>query len=97
MASYLPLQMWGPISIWEQYPPGTPPFWYHFGCGGQLEIGSDAQMRCAGCGHVSHVKHWRYTSSESNMADDKRSTTVHLGLTNAVVIAGQASALAPNR
>lgn len=48
-------------------------YWYHGDCGGPLELGSDATVRCAWCRHTSHVRHWRYSCGDHH--GDYRSTT----------------------
>ena len=35
-------------------------YWYH-DCGGALEIGSNAWIRCSSCWQASHVSNWRYS------------------------------------
>ena len=47
--------------------------WYHGACGGPLEIGSDATVRCADCRYSSHVRNWRYSCA--NHSGQYRGTT----------------------
>ncbi|GGN34852.1 hypothetical protein GCM10010112_42820 [Actinoplanes lobatus] len=46
-------------------------YWYH-DCGGPLELGSNAAIRCTSCWEESHVSNWRYSCS--NHSGDYRAT-----------------------
>ena len=52
-------------------------YWYHSDCGGALELGSNATMRCADCGHASHVRNWRY-SCENHLGQYRTTSSAHL-------------------
>lgn len=50
-------------------------YWYHSdrNCGGALDIGSNATLRCSSCYYSSHVSNWRYSCD--NHSGHYRSTT----------------------
>ena len=73
------------------YDSNPPHQWYHANCGGAILIGENAYCRCVGCGHSSHVKHWRYACHINSM-DDRPIRDAHSAsaahLANVVSISG---------
>lgn len=66
--------------------------WYHASCGGAILIGENAYYRCVGCGHSSHVKHWRYAChinvmDDRPIRDERSASSAHLA--NVISIAGE--------
>jgi hypothetical protein len=77
MTTYHDLVMQCPACIAERgYDPKPPRQWYHASCGGTILIGENAYCRCVGCGHSSHVKHWRY-ACHINLMDDRPTIAPH--------------------
>ena len=66
-------------------------YWYHGACGGPLEIGGDATVRCADCRYTSHVRNWRY-SCENHTGQYRGTTSAHfagsISMSAALVAAG---------
>jgi len=69
----------------------APSYWYHNPCGGALELGSNAAVRCANCYYSSHVSNWRY-SCGNHSGDYRRTTSAHfassMSMSAALVKAG---------
>jgi hypothetical protein len=49
---------------------------YHDDCGGALDIGSDATLRCSSCEYIGHVSNWRY-SCEHHSGQCRSTTSAH--------------------
>ncbi|WP_377476036.1 MAG: hypothetical protein P2A85_24895 [Microcoleus anatoxicus] len=61
MAIYYDLKIPCPACIAKGGLGGYPSQWYHSNCGGKLQIGDDAYLRCIGCWHKEHIRHWQYS------------------------------------
>jgi hypothetical protein len=51
---------------------GAATYWEHYGCGGQMYLGDDANYYCASCKQRSHVGKWKYGCPDhSNAGSDE--------------------------
>jgi len=94
MATYYDLLIQCPACIKEKgYDSNPPGQWYHDGCGGKLQIGDNAYLKCAkvGCGKSSHIKNWRY-ACQKHSSDFRPTTAAHFA--NAISISGQVTSVA---
>ena len=91
MAQYYDLQMRCPACIAEGKSGGPCVQWYHTECGGQLQVGDDANYKCVSCGYISHIKNWRYACREHE-TDFRPTTNAHFA--NAISTSGQIASVA---
>lgn len=60
--------------------------WHHANCGGKLQIGDDAYIKCTSCDTKNHIQNWRY-ACEEHEADFRPTTAAHFA--SAIAMAGQ--------
>ncbi len=72
---------------------GIPSQWYHNDCGGKMQIGDNANLRCEVCGDnsSSHIKNWRYRCS-AHATEFRATTSAHFA--TAASTAGQLTDIA---
>lgn len=91
MTRYLNLYLQCPACLARGDRASPAAYWYHGDCGGVLEIGSDATLRCSACYYASHVRNWRY-SCASHSGQYRTTSSAHLAgsisMSAALVAAG---------
>jgi hypothetical protein len=92
MATYYNLIIRCPACLAEGKQPGPAAQWYHAkpGCSGQMQIGDDAQLKCAQCGERFHIKIARYACNHHT--DFRPTTPAHFA--SAISTAGEVTATA---
>jgi hypothetical protein len=91
METYYDLIIRCPACIAEGKHGGNPTQWYHTNCGGKIQVGDDANFKCASCSYSSHIKNWRY-ACQAHATDFRATTSNHLA--SAVSTAGQVVGIA---
>ncbi|MDJ1170071.1 hypothetical protein PMG71_11590 [Roseofilum sp. BLCC_M154] len=93
MATYYDLIIRCPACLADNKEPGPASQWYHGkpGCNGKIQIGDDAQMKCASCGEAFHLKVARY-AHEGYHSDYRATTPAHFA--SAISTAGQVTSIA---
>lgn len=95
MATYYDLIIRCPACLAAGEEPGPASQWFHAksGCNGKIQIGDDAQMKCANpkCGDTFHVKVARY-AHEGYHTDYRATTPAHFA--SAISTAGQVTGVA---
>ena len=65
MATYYDLSVSCPICLNKGKV--TPPSqWYHSDCGGKIQIGDDAHIRCVSCSKNEHIRYWKFGCADHN-------------------------------
>lgn len=92
MTTYYDLKIRCPACISEGKSGDPVAQWYHAnGCGGKLQIGDNAYLKCVSCGHTKHIKNWRY-ACPTHESDFKPCTGASFA--NAISTAGQVTSIA---
>lgn len=93
MATYYDLKIRCPACLANGEEPGPASQWYHgkSGCDGKIQIGDDAQMKCASCGESFHIKVARYACAK-HQTDFRSTTPGHFA--TAISTAGQVTSVA---
>lgn len=60
MTTYYDLKIRCPACIAVGKSGGYLSQWYHTDCGGRLQIGDNAYIRCSNCYYQDQIKYWRY-------------------------------------
>lgn len=74
MPTYYDLVISCPVCLSKGRSGGKPSQWYHANCGGKLQIGENACLKCTLCKNEDHLKNWRYVH-DSTEADFRPITT----------------------
>ncbi|MDL5052662.1 hypothetical protein QQ056_03680 [Oscillatoria laete-virens NRMC-F 0139] len=93
MTTYYDLVISCPACLADGKPQGPATQWFHAksGCGGKMQIGDDAQLKCANCGEAFHIKVARYACT-LHSTDFRPATPAHFA--SAISTAGQVTGVA---
>lgn len=91
MATYFDLIIRCPACLADNKSPGPASQWFHNGCGGKMQIGDDAQLKCEKCGEAFHVQIARY-ACKAHATDFRATTPAHFA--SAISTAGQITGVA---
>ena len=93
MATYYDLIIRCPACLADGKEPGPASQWFHAksGCGGKMQIGDDAQLKCVKCSEAFHIKVSRYACA-LHATDFRPTTAAHFA--SAISTAGQITGVA---